>query len=148
MSTSSWGVGRVAERAGVSVSTLHFYERKGLISSHRNAANQRRYHADVLRRIAVIKAAQKLGLSLEEIQCAFASLPEHRTPTVADWARLSATWRDLLNERIAYLQRLRDNLNGCIGCGCLSLKACPIYNDNDYLGNTACGAVLLQRGSR
>ena len=108
MSEANWTPGRVAKRCGVAVSTLHFYEEKGLIRSWRNAGNQRRYKADVLRRISVIKAAQKMGISLEEIKSALATLPDNRTPTARDWERLSTRWREGLNERIAYLERLRD----------------------------------------
>lgn len=147
MRTEGWPVGRVAQRSGVKVSTLHFYESKGLIFSARNAGNQRRYTPDVLRRIAVIKAAQKLGVSLDEIQQSFASLPQNRTPTTEDWAALSRDWRDALNNRIAYLERLRDYLTGCIGCGCLSMKACPLYNPDDQLAAEANGAVILERKS-
>lgn len=146
MADTHWTVGRVARRCGVKVSTLHFYERKGLISSLRNAGNQRRYKADVLRRIAVIKAAQKMGISLEQIRQAFATLPDNRTPTARDWEVLSRFWRDDLDARIDYLQRLRDDLTGCIGCGCLSLKNCPLYNADDLLGENGVGAVLLDRG--
>ena len=118
MSEATWSVGRVAKRCGVKVSTLHFYEQKGLIKSWRNAGNQRRYKPDVLRRIAVIKAAQQMGISLEEVKQALLSLPDNRTPTVEDWRDLSKNWQHMLNARIAYLQRLRDYLTGCIGCGC------------------------------
>ena len=146
MSDANWTVGRVAKRCGVKVSTLHFYEQKGLIYSWRNAGNQRRYKPDVLRRISVIKAAQKMGISLQEIRQALATLPDNRTPTAKDWARLSSHWRDDLNTRIAYLERLRDSLNGCIGCGCLSMKNCPIYNENDKLAAQGDGPVILERG--
>ena len=146
MSDANWTVGRVAKRCGVKVSTLHFYEQKGLIYSWRNAGNQRRYKPDVLRRISVIKAAQKMGISLQEIRQALATLPDNRTPTAKDWARLSSHWRDDLNARIAYLERLRDSLNGCIGCGCLSMKNCPIYNENDKLAAQGDGPVILERG--
>ena len=145
MSAASWTVGRVAQRCGVKVSTLHFYEEKGLISSTRNAGNQRRYQADVVRRVSVIKAAQKMGISLASIKDAFAALPNQRTPTTADWARLSRAWQDELNARIAYLERLRDSLTGCIGCGCLSMKKCPLYNANDKLGEGRTGPVVLER---
>ncbi len=138
-------VGAVARRCGVNISTLHFYEAKGLILSTRNPGNQRRYKKDVLRRIAVIKAAQKMGISLEEIKSAFAALPDNRTPTQRDWQRLSKHWRDGLNARIAYLERLRDSLTECIGCGCLSMKHCPIYNVDDELGKEGSGAVILNR---
>jgi MerR family redox-sensitive transcriptional activator SoxR len=122
MDTANWTVGKVAQRCGVKVSTLHFYEQKGLIYSSRNAGNQRRYKAEVLRRVSVIKAAQKMGISLEAIKQAFASLPDQRTPTMKDWQKLSLGWQAELNGRIAYLERLRDSLTGCIGCGCLSMK--------------------------
>jgi MerR family redox-sensitive transcriptional activator SoxR len=145
MSEPNWTVGKVAKRCGVKVSTLHFYETRGLIQSWRNAGNQRRYKADVLRRISVIKAAQKMGISLEEIKQAFDSLPDSRTPTAADWQTLSTWWRDDLDARIDYLQRLRDSLTGCIGCGCLSMKNCPIYNEDDKLAAEGSGPVILDR---
>jgi MerR family transcriptional regulator, redox-sensitive transcriptional activator SoxR len=145
MNDANWTVGKVAARCGVKVSTLHFYEQKGLIKSWRNAGNQRRYKADVLRRISVIKAAQKMGISLEEIKRAFASLPDNRTPTVEDWQILSSYWRNDLDARINYLTRLRDSLTGCIGCGCLSMKSCPIYNQDDQLGAEGNGPVLLEQ---
>jgi len=144
MSEGNWTVGRVAQRCGIKVSTLHFYEQKGLIRSSRNAGNQRRYKADVIRRVSVIKAAQKMGISLAAIKKAFATLPEERTPTQRDWQKLSSQWRSELNERIAYLERLRDSLTACIGCGCLSMKNCPIYNDQDKLAVEGPGAVLLE----
>ncbi len=145
MAEANWTVGRVAERSGVRVSTLHFYEKRGLINSTRNSGNQRRYKADVLRRIAIIKAAQKMGISLESILSAFKALPAERTPTMQDWAKLSARWQEDLNARIAYLERLRDSMTGCIGCGCLSMKNCPIYNEGDKLGKGKAGAVILER---
>lgn len=144
MAEANWSVGRVAKRCGVRVSTLHFYEEKGLISSSRNAGNQRRYRADVIRRVSVIKAAQKMGISLASIKAAFANLPNQRTPTQKDWEKLSKSWRRELDERIAYLERLRDSLTGCIGCGCLSMKNCPLYNPDDKLGATASGPVILE----
>lgn len=145
MTAPTWSVGRVAKRCGVRVSTLHFYEEKGLITSSRNAGNQRRYKADVIRRVSVIKAAQKMGISLASIRKAFATLPDERTPTQKDWQRLSSKWQDELNARIAYLERLRDSLTGCIGCGCLSMRNCPIYNPEDKLGDDASGPVILER---
>lgn len=148
MKDASWTVGKVAARCGVSVSTLHFYETKGLIQSWRNAGNQRRYKADVLRRISVIKAAQKMGISLEDIKRALATLPDNRTPTARDWQKLSTFWRDDLDSRIHYLQRLRDSLTGCIGCGCLSMKNCPIYNADDKLAAEGSGPVILDRDTR
>lgn len=136
-------VGEVAARSGVAVSALHFYEAKGLIRSVRNRGNQRRYPRDVLRRVAVIKVAQRTGIPLAEIREALAALPDRRTPTAADWRRLSARWRKELNDRIARLTRLRDHLDGCIGCGCLSLKVCPLRNPGDVLGGAGAGPRLL-----
>jgi MerR family redox-sensitive transcriptional activator SoxR len=147
MKDANWTVGKVAQRCGVKVSTLHFYEQKGLIRSWRNAGNQRRYKPDVLRRISVIKAAQKMGISLQEIKRAFATLPNNRTPTTGDWETLSTYWRDDLDARISYLQRLRDSLSRCIGCGCLSLKKCPIYNEDDKLAYEGSGPVILDRST-
>ena len=146
MADGNWTVGKVAKRCGVKVSTLHFYEEKGLIHSSRNAGNQRRYRADVIRRVSVIKAAQKMGVSLASIKQAFSTLPEQRTPTQKDWQKLSSKWKGELNQRIAYLERLRESLTGCIGCGCLSMKKCPIYNSDDTLGKNKSGPVLLDRG--
>jgi MerR family redox-sensitive transcriptional activator SoxR len=145
---SNWTVGKVAQRCGVKISTLHFYEQKGLIRSWRNAGNQRRYKADVLRRVSVIKAAQKMGISLEDIKQAFSTLPDQRTPTVNDWKKLSSRWQGELNARIAYLERLRDSLTGCIGCGCLSMKNCPIYNEGDKLSAHGSGPVILDRAGK
>ncbi|MFT6052287.1 MAG: MerR family redox-sensitive transcriptional activator SoxR [Halioglobus sp.] len=145
MENAIWTVGKVAARCGVKVSTLHFYELKGLIRSWRNAGNQRRYKADVLRRVSVIKAAQKMGISLDAIKRAFESLPQERTPTAKDWKKLSTGWQAELNARIRYLERLRDSLTGCIGCGCLSMKNCPIYNEQDKLGAQGSGPIILER---
>ncbi len=145
MADANWTVGKVAKRCGVKVSTLHFYEQKGLIQSWRNAGNQRRYKPDVLRRVSVIKAAQKMGISLASIKQAFAALPNQRTPTQQDWQKLSSGWQAELNDRIAYLERLRDSLTGCIGCGCLSMKNCPIYNADDKLAGEGSGPVILER---
>jgi MerR family transcriptional regulator, redox-sensitive transcriptional activator SoxR len=136
-------VGEVAERSGVAVSTLHFYEAKGLIASRRNAGNQRRYGRDVLRRVAVIKVAQRLGVALADIATALASLPEGRTPTARDWDRLSAVWKQDLDRRIARLTQLRDALGECIGCGCLSLEHCKLRNPLDALSEDGPGARLL-----
>ncbi len=137
-------VGKVAERCGIKVSALHFYEEKGLIRSWRNQGNQRRYKADVLRRVSVIKAAQKMGVSLQEIKAAFATLPNNRTPDTKDWDKLASHWRESLNDRIQYLEKLRDYLSGCIGCGCLSLKKCPLYNKDDELAKFGSGPVILE----
>jgi MerR family redox-sensitive transcriptional activator SoxR len=136
-------VGEVAERSGVAVSTLHFYEAKGLISSWRNSGNQRRYAREVLRRVAVIKVAQRTGIPLEEIGKALATLPEKRTPTSEDWKKLSVGWRAQLNDRIERLTRLRDQLDGCIGCGCLSVETCPLRNPWDCLAAEGPGPRLL-----
>lgn len=136
-------VGQVAERSGVAVSTLHFYEAEGLIHGWRNRGNQRRYAREVLRRVAVIKVAQRTGIPLAEIRAALATLPDERTPTAADWKRLSTVWRTDLDARIARLTRLRDQLSGCIGCGCLSLGVCPLRNPWDALGEQGPGPRLL-----
>lgn len=138
-------VGDVARRSGIAVSTLHFYESQGLLSSERSAGNQRRYHRDVLRRVAFIRAAQALGISLAEIADSLRQLPGRRTPTKADWSRLSSHWRASLDRRIADLQALRDDLQGCIGCGCLSLRACRLYNPQDALAQRGPGAQRLGR---
>ncbi|MNQ57410.1 Redox-sensitive transcriptional activator SoxR [compost metagenome] len=140
-------VGQLAERSGVAVTALHFYESKGLIKSNRNQGNQRRYPREVLRRVALIKVAQRLGIPLAEIGQALKSLPDHRAPTAADWKQLSAQWSKDLNERITQLTLLRDKLNGCIGCGCLSMEACPLRNYGDVLGEQGAGAQLLAPGT-
>ena len=137
-------VGEVAARAGVAVSTLHFYESEGLITSWRNSGNQRRYAREVLRRVAVIKVAQRTGIPLKEIRDALATLPDKRTPTSEDWKRLSARWRAQLSDRIDRLTRLRDQMDGCIGCGCLSIESCPLRNPWDRLGAEGSGARLLE----
>lgn len=139
-------VGEVAARAGVAVSALHFYETRGLIRSIRSGGNQRRYTRGVLRRVAVIKAAQRVGIPLDEIRTALDTLPPDRSPTAEDWAALSMRWKDDLDSRITELVRLRDHLDGCIGCGCLSIDRCPLYNPNDRLGREGSGARLW-RGS-
>ncbi len=133
-------VGQLAERSGVAVSALHFYERKGLIHSTRTEGNQRRFHRDELRRVAFIRVSQRVGISLEEIGHALATLPDERVPTPKDWARLSRTWRDDLDDRIEQLQHLRDDLTGCIGCGCLSMEVCKLANPMDVLGDSGSGA--------
>lgn len=132
-------VGDVAKRSGLAVSALHFYERKGLIRSARNTGNQRRYARDVLRRLAVIRVAQRVGVPLSSVQRAFASLPEERTPTRAEWTKMSAVWRNELDARIHDLQQLRDQLTDCIGCGCLSLRRCRLSNPGDALGELGDG---------
>ncbi|MPT21001.1 MAG: redox-sensitive transcriptional activator SoxR [Pseudomonas sp.] len=137
-------VGQVAERSGVAVSTLHFYETKGLIHSQRNAGNQRRYRRDVLRRVELIKVAQRLGIPLADIGVALSTLPCDHIPTAADWQQLSAQWQRDLDARIEQMTRLRDQLTGCIGCGCLSMQDCPLRNPSDELGAQGAGARLLE----
>jgi MerR family redox-sensitive transcriptional activator SoxR len=141
MPSSELSVGEVARRSGVAVSALHFYESRGLIRSIRNAGNQRRYARDVLRRIALIRIAQRVGLSLREIQDALAQLPDSRTPTRMDWTRLSRAWRQTLDARVAQLLALRDQLDDCIGCGCLSLQRCKLSNPADCLADKGSGAL-------
>jgi MerR family transcriptional regulator, redox-sensitive transcriptional activator SoxR len=136
-------VGQVAKRSGVAVSTLHFYESEGLIHSWRNSGNQRRYAREVLRRVAVIKVAQRAGIPLASIAEALAALPDRRTPTAEDWKKLSAQWKADMNDRIARLTRLRDQLDSCIGCGCLSLGVCPLRNPWDELSKQGPGPRLL-----
>jgi len=127
-------VGEVARRGGVAVSALHFWEREGLIEGWRSAGNQRRYERAVLRRVAIIKVAQAVGIPLAEIKARLAALPAGKTPGKAAWARLAAGWRAELDRRIALLTRLRDRLDGCIGCGCLSVDECPLRNPDDQVG--------------
>ncbi len=126
-------VGEAAKRAGVAVSALHFYERKGLIRSLRTAGNQRRYASDVLRRIAIIRVAQRVGIPLEAVRRALSALPDERTPTREEWAQMSTAWQEELEERIGQLVNLKDKLDECIGCGCLSLTACALANPGDAL---------------
>lgn len=140
--------GELAARSGVAVSALHFYERQGLIQSRRTTGNQRRYARAMLRRVAFIQVSQRVGISLAEIRAALETLPEGRTPSHEDWARLSAGWRDSLDRRIAQLEELRDELSGCIGCGCLSLDRCTLFNPQDRLGGSGSGARLLTGGER
>ena len=139
-------LGQLAERSGVAPSALRFYEDRGLLRSHRTVGNQRRYEQAELRRVAFVRTAQQVGLSLEEIAEALASLPRNRTPTKADWTRLSRGWRPRIDERIARLERLRDRLDGCIGCGCLSLRTCRLRNPDDEVADRGPGPVLLDEG--
>jgi MerR family redox-sensitive transcriptional activator SoxR len=136
-------VGELSARSGVAVSALHFYENRGLIHSQRSEGNHRRYERSTVRRVAVIKVAQQLGIPLADIAAALATLPDKRTPSARDWERLSRVWKAELDERIARLTRLRDTLSGCIGCGCLSLTACKLRNPGDRLGAEGEGARLL-----
>ncbi|MFC0042077.1 redox-sensitive transcriptional activator SoxR [Actinomadura rayongensis] len=140
-------VGQLAERSGVAVSALHFYESKGLIESRRTAGNQRRFARDTLRRVAFIKVSQRVGIPLSDIRAALDTLPEGRTPTSADWKRLSELWRADLDARIDQLQRLRDDLDDCIGCGCLSIRKCALANPYDRLGDDGPGPRRLLTGA-
>jgi MerR family transcriptional regulator, redox-sensitive transcriptional activator SoxR len=141
-------IGEMAERTGVSASALRFYEAQGLVSPVRTSGGQRRFHRSSLRRIAFIRVAQRVGLSLDEIRAALATLPASRTPTKTDWARLSASWRPRLDDQIAVLQRLRDELTMCIGCGCLSLRACTLYNPGDEAASRGPGPRFLLTDER
>ena len=143
MAEALLSVGVLARRSGVPVSTLHYYESQKLLQSRRTAGNQRRYPREALRRVAFIRASQALGIGLSEIGAALSELPGQRTPTKADWSRLSRRWRDALDQRIAALQALRDQLDGCIGCGCLSLKACRLHNPGDVLSKAGSGPQRL-----
>jgi MerR family redox-sensitive transcriptional activator SoxR len=136
-------VGQLSDRSGVAVSALHFYEAQGLISARRTSGNQRRYPREMLRRVAFIRASQRVGIPLARIRTALATLPEKRTPTRRDWARLSEAWRADLDDRISQLQHLRDRLTGCIGCGCLSISACQLANPGDVLGHDGPGPRKL-----
>lgn len=141
MTDHSLAIGEVADRTGVATSALRFYEAEGLIDAERTDGGQRRFARDVLRRVAFIRVAQRVGLSLDDIRDALATLPSARTPTADDWSKLSRTWRPLLDERIALLERIRDQLDSCIGCGCLSLATCGLFNPDD-------GAASLGPGPR
>ncbi|HEX2074171.1 MAG TPA: redox-sensitive transcriptional activator SoxR [Geodermatophilus sp.] len=136
-------IGQVAERAGMAASALRYYEAQGLISSTRTAGGARRYERSVLRRLAFVRAAQNVGLSLPEIREALATLPQGRTPSARDWARLSEGWRDRLDQQIAALTQLRDGLASCIGCGCLSLERCRLSNPGDVAAAAGPGARWL-----
>jgi MerR family redox-sensitive transcriptional activator SoxR len=138
-------IGQIAARAGVATSTLRFYEDEGLVlPAMRTDGNQRLYHREALRRIAFIRSAQRVGLGLAEIRAALAQLPDGRTPTVADWSRLSASWRGRLDAQIRLLESIRDDLDGCIGCGCLSLDRCRLYNPDDAAAVRGSGARYLE----
>ena len=136
-------IGELARRAGVATSTLRFYEHKGLISSDRTAGNQRRYSRATLRRVAVIRAAHRVGIPLAEVAEALASLPDHRTPGKRDWERLSRRWQARLEAQIEALERLRDDLSDCIGCGCLSLQTCALFNPSDAASGLGAGPRYL-----
>jgi MerR family redox-sensitive transcriptional activator SoxR len=145
-------IGETAQRAGMAASALRYYEREGLIQSVRTEGGQRRYPRSVLRRLAFVRAAQNVGLSLDEIRAALATLPRERNPTPADWARLSASWRTRLDEQIEGLEALREGLTSCIGCGCLSLRTCRLMNPGDTMASLGPGAnrlpAALRRGNR
>lgn len=136
-------IGELAARSGVAVSALRYYEQVGLLTSTRTAGGQRRYARSALRRIAVVQAAQRVGLTLAEVRAAMADLPADRAPTAREWARLSRSWRPRLDARIAELERVRDDLDGCIGCGCLSLQRCRLYNPQDVAAEAGAGARWL-----
>ncbi|GIJ48736.1 redox-sensitive transcriptional activator SoxR [Virgisporangium aliadipatigenens] len=136
-------VGQLSARSGVAVSALHFYEAQGLIHSRRTSGNQRRFSRDTLRRVAFIRASQRVGIPLKEIAAALDELPDGRVPNRSDWAHLSATWRESLNARIEALRKLRDSLDDCIGCGCLSIDRCALANPRDVLGARGPGAHRL-----
>ena len=140
---SHLSIGDVAARSGFSASAVRFYEREGLIGAERTAGNQRLFRRDVLRRLAFIRVAQKVGLKLEEIAEALASLPSEKTPTPKDWGRLTQGWQDRIEERILLLETLREGLSVCIGCGCLSLRTCALANPNDEAASEGPGARYL-----
>lgn len=137
-------IGELAHRTGVAPSALRYWESEGLIGSRRTTGNQRRYERATTRRVSFVLAAQRVGLSLDEIGTALATLPRERNPTTGDWARLSRTWRPRLDEQITRLEKLRDQLESCIGCGCLSLSTCALHNPDDILAGRGPGAVLLE----
>ena len=145
MAVEELTIGELAARSGVPSSALRFYESAGLIASRRTSGNQRRYERAVLRRVAVIQAGKAAGISLERIRIALATLPDERTPTRRDWERLSRGWRDELDRRIATLEALRERLTGCIGCGCLSLQRCALFNPADEAAALGGGAHYLER---
>ncbi|MDZ5621931.1 redox-sensitive transcriptional activator SoxR [Nocardioides bizhenqiangii] len=138
-------IGQLAERSGVATSAIRFYEEKGLIRSTRTTGNQRRYEQSTLRRVAFVRAAQRVGLTLEEVAAALATLPDNRAPTKSDWHRISREWKPRLEEQIRRIRLLEQRLDSCIGCGCLSLKSCSLMNPGDVAGELGGkGAVLLE----
>ena len=146
-SPAEWSIGQVAERSGVAVSALHYYEREGLISSIRNAGNQRRYGRDVLRRLAFIRASQRVGIPLVTIKEALDDLPARRTPREEDWGPVAMRWKQVLEKQIEYLERVRDDLATCIGCGCLSFQRCHLVNPDDAMAIEGPGARRLLPGT-
>ena len=141
-------IGELSARSGVAPSALRYYEEVGLISAERTSGNQRRYLRPTLRRVAFIRSAQRVGLTLDEIAEALDTLPRDHAPTKADWARLSRSWRPRIDAQIERLERLRDKLDGCIGCGCLSLKTCALNNPHDEVAGRGQGAVFLEPTGR
>ncbi len=148
MSSGLLTIGEVSQRSGVATSTLRFYEQEGIVTATRSAGGRRLFPRAVLRRLAFVRAAQSVGLSLDEVRAALATLPDSRTPTKADWERLSRTWRSRLDEQIAALEALRDGLTSCIGCGCLSLRRCALSNPGDQVGRSGPGARFLPSALR
>ncbi len=142
-----WSIGHISARSGVSISALHFYEREGLIFCERNLGNQRRYTRDVLRRLAFIRASQRVGIPLASIKEALDELPLKRTPREEDWGRLGQRWKVVLDNQIEYLQRVRDDLSTCIGCGCLSFQRCQLVNPDDKMSEEGPGARRLLPGT-
>ena len=136
-------IGEVSRRTGAATSALRFYEDQGLIQSDRTSGGQRRYHRDVIRRVSFIRAAQQVGLSLSEIHDFMSSLPDRRTPNRDDWGRVSSSWGSRIDEQIQLLERLKDRVAGCIGCGCLTLDVCPMFNPGDRLSEEGAGPRLL-----
>ncbi|MBN8506874.1 MAG: redox-sensitive transcriptional activator SoxR [Burkholderiales bacterium] len=139
-------IGELAKRSGVAASALRFYEAQGLIHGGRSPGGRRQYPRHTLRRVAFLRAGQRVGLSLDELRQALAALPDNRTPNKADWDRLARGWQALLDERLALLSRLREQLGSCIGCGCLSLKSCRLYNPGDQVAPRGPGARRLMLG--
>ena len=146
-SPPEWSICQVAERSGVAISALHYYEREGLISSIRNAGNQRRYGRDVLRRLAFIRASQRVGIPLVTIKEALDDLPSRRTPREEDWGPVAMRWKQVLEKQIEYLERVRDDLTTCIGCGCLSFQRCHLVNPDDAMAIEGPGARRLLPGT-
>ena len=137
-------IGNLARRTGLTPSAIRFYEDKGLLQSHRTGGNQRRFLRSDIRRLSFILIAQQLGLSLDEIEASLAALPQGRTPNAADWKNISGEIRRRIDARIASLEKMREDLDGCIGCGCLSLKKCALYNPQDEWGKTGSGPRVLR----
>jgi len=145
--TDQLSIGQVTERSGISASALHFYEREGLIFSTRNSGNQRRYNRDVLRRLAFIRASQRVGIPLASIKGALDQLPQKRTPKESDWAKVAKRWHEVLAAQIEYMERVRDDLWTCIGCGCLSFQRCQLVNPDDAMSVEGPGPRRLLPGT-